>query len=331
MPYRHFTYFDRCEIQSGLRHGLSCRAIAKELGRSSSSISREVRRNRRPNGAYRALEAQYQYQARQKSTVAPRKLDYEPLRSYVRDKLEEDWEPLCIATMLPLEYPDDARMRVSHETIYQYVYADKREGGELHTHLRRRHKQRWKRGGGKRGRGGIKNRTSIDARPAIVDAQERTGDWEGDTMIGRKHKRPLATFAERRILYTTAAFMEDKRADSLNQAAIDAFAHLPNDLMHTLTVDNGTEFAAHETLAEALDMDIYFAHPNTPNERAINENINGLLRQYLPKKTDFTTVTDDELNHILEKLNNRPRPKLGYRTPKQMLQRLTEPNDALQI
>jgi len=331
MPYQHFTYFDRCEIQFGLRRSLSYRAIARELNRSASSVSREVARNRDPSGAYDALRAQYRYVMRQRQTGAPRKLDYALLREYVEEKLRLDWEPLCIATMLPLDFPEDERMRVSHETIYQFVYADKQNGGDLHTHLRRRHKQRWKRGGGKRGRGGIKNRISIEERPAIVDTQERIGDWEGDTVIGLKHKRPLATFVERRTLYTTAAFMNTKSADDLNQAAIEAFTPLPDGLLHTLTVDNGTEFAAHQELAKALDTDIYFAHPNTPNERAINENTNGLIRQYLPKKTDFTKVTDHDLRNLLQKLNNRPRPKLGYRTPNQMLELFTNPNDALQI
>ena len=331
MPYTHFTYFDRCEIQSGLRGGLSCRAIAEQLRRSPSSVTRELRRNRPENVTYRALEAQYKYLARQQTTGAPRKLDYMPLREYVEGKIKEDWEPMCIATMLTLDFPEDESMRVSHETIYQYVYLDKRKGGDLHTHLRRHHKQRWRRGDRKNRRGGIKGKISIEQRPSIVDTQQRTGDWEGDTVIGLGHKRPLATFAERRTLYTTAAFMDDKSARSLNQAATEAFAHLPQDLMHTLTVDNGTEFAGHKDLAQRLDMDIYFAHPNTPNERAINENTNGLIRQYLPKKTDFTKVTDQDLKHLLQKLNNRPRPKIGYRTPNQILKLFTDPIGALQF
>ena len=331
MPYQHFTYFERCEIQLGLRRGLSYRAIAREMRRASSSVSREVKRNRDPNGTYDALRAQYRYVMRQQQTGAPRKLEYAPLREYVEEKLRQDWEPMCITAMLPLEFPEDERMRVFHETIYQFVYADKQNGGDLHTHLRRRHKQRWKRGGGKRGRGGIKNRISIEERPNIVETQERIGDWEGDTVIGLKHKRPLATFVERRTLYSTAAFMNTKSAEDLNLAAIEAFAHLPDALLRTLTVDNGTEFAGHQELAKDLAIDIYFAHPNTPNERAINENTNGLIRQYLPKKTDFTKATDHDLHHILEKLNNRPRPKLGYRTPNQMLENFTNSNDALQI
>ena len=324
MPYEHFTYYDRLEVQ----HGLSCRAIAQEMGRAPSSITREVHRNRSKNGQYDAMNAQVQCRARQKCACRRHKLEHLPLRDYVKEKLEEDWSPGCIAEMLALEHPQDTRMRVSHETIYQYVYADKRQGGELYTHLRQGRKQRRKRGGGKSNRGIIKNRVSIDERPGIVDTQQRIGDWEGDTVIGRNHKRPLATFVERKCLYTTADFMEDKRASSLNDAALRAFANVPATALQTLTVDNGKEFAKHEQLAQALDADLYFAHPYSSNERAINENTNGLIRQYLPKGTDFTKVPDKLLKKIIEKLNNRPRAKLAFRTPKEVLESFT---GALQV
>lgn len=328
MPYEHFTYYDRLEVQHGLRQGLSRRAIAEKLGRAPSSISREVQRNRNKNGQYDAMKAQVQCLARQKGACRTHRLEHLPLRDYVKEKLEEDWSPGCISEMLKLEHPEDTRMRVSHETIYQYVYADKRQEGELYTHLRQGRKQRRKRGGGKSNRGSIKNRVSIEERPGIVDAQERIGDWEGDTVIGRNHKRPMATFVERKSLYTTANFMENKRAVSLNDAALSAFAHLPAKALKTITVDNGKEFAKHEQLAQALGVDIYFAHPYSSNERAINENTNGLIRQYVPKGTDFTKVPDQELKKIIEKLNNRPRAKLAFRTPKEVLETFT---GALQV
>ena len=328
MPYQHFTYYDRCDVQFGLRRGLSAGAIAEEMGRSPSSITRELQRNRSNNGQYDALEAQVQYRARQKNACRTHKLEHRPLRDYVKEKLEEDWSPECIAEMLVLDYPEDTRMRVSHETIYQYVYADKRQGGELYTHLRQGRRQRRKRGGSKGNRGQIKNRVSIDERPDIVDTQERIGDWEGDTVIGRNHKRPLATFVDRKSLYTAADFMEDKRASSLNAAALSALAHVPATALKTLTLDNGKEFAKHETLAKALGIDIYFAHPYSSNERAINENTNGLIRQYLPKGTDFTQVPRKQLKKIIEKLNNRPRAKLAFRTPKEVLESFT---GALQV
>ncbi len=151
-------------------------------------------------------------------------------------------------------------------------------------------------------------------------AQGRAGDWEGDTVIGKNHKCPLATFVERSTLYTAAATMPDKRAESLNNAAKAALKDIDPLLLHTITVDNGKEFAAFKALESDLDVDIYFARPYTSNDRAINENTNGLIRQYLPKGTDFTTLTQEQLNHILDRLNNRPRKKLGFRTPREALE-----------
>lgn len=323
MPYEHFSFFDRREIEFGLERGHSCRAIARTLGRSPSSVSREIRRNSSANGRYRPLHAQEQYRTRQTIASRTHRLEHRRLRDYVKTKLEEEWSPETIAEMLKLDYPDDPRMAISHESIYQYVYADKRQGGELYLHLRQGRKQRRKRGAYKGKRGRIKNRVSIEERPAIVDSQERIGDWEGDTVIGRGKKRPMATFVERSILYLTADFMEDKRAASLNEAALRAFAHIPQKARATLTLDNGTEFAGHESLAPALGVDIYFAHPYSSNERAINENTNGLIRQYLPKGTDFTEVSDEQLKRIVEKLNNRPRAKLAFRSPKEVLEKFT--------
>ena len=331
MPYQQFTFFDRREIQSGLERGWSQREIARSLGRSPSSISREIRRNRNASGRYEAFDAQLDCRTRRKAGRPAPKLSVGPLRTYVLEKLKQDWEPACIAAMLPLEHPGNSSMRVSHETIYQFVYADKRAVGRLYKHLRHGHKQRRKRSGGKKNRGTIPNRVSIDVRPAIVDTQERAGDWEGDTMIGRSHKGAIATFTERRFLYTKAVLMDNRSADILNQAAVRAFIDIPRHLRHTLTVDNGKEFAKHEKLSQKLGLDIYFAHPYCSNERAINENANGLIRQYFPKGTDFTKVTQDDLNHAIEKLNNRPRPKLGYRTPKQIFETYADPAVAFQI
>ena len=328
MPYQHFTYYDRLEVQHGLRCGLSCHAIAKNMNRAPSSITREVQCNRSKNGHYNPMNAQVQCHSRQRSACRRHKLEYLPLRDYVKGKLQEEWSPGCISEMLQLDHAEDTHMRVSHETIYQYVYADKRLGGELYTHLRQGRKQRRKRGGGKSNRGITKNRVSIEERPGIVDTQQRVGDWEGDTIIGRNHKRPIATFVERKSLYTTAAFMPDKRASSMNAAALRAFKHLPTEARETLTVDNGKEFARHEQLAQTLETQIYFDHAYSPNERAINENTNGLIRQYLPKGTDFTKVPESQLKKIIEKLNNRPREKLAFRTPKEVLESFT---GALQV
>lgn len=328
MPYVHLTYFDRCEIQWGLKHGLAIANIAKTLGRDRSVIYRELARNRRADGKYDALAAQYFYLAR-KTGPRSKKMDEPRLREHVTKKLRRRWAPLLISDTLKLEYPEDTSMRVSAETIYQFVYEDKQAGGNLYTYLPQGRRQRRKRGSSKGRCGTIKNRVPIEERPSIVARQERVGDWEGDTVIGHNRKRPMATFVDRKMLYATAAFMKDKSAASLNEAALRAFQDIPEELRHTLTVDNGTEFAAHEQLAEQLGLDVYFARPYKSNDRAINENTNGLLRRYFPKGTDFTEISEEDLKYALEELNNKPRPKLGYRTPNEML--AAQRPDAFQI
>ena len=319
MPYHHLTYFDRCEIQFFLnRMQMSIRAIAQEVGRSASTVSRELRRNASHRGRYDALAAQVRAIARQQQASRKPCLSYPPLKAYILAKLKEQWSPEQIAWRVVLEYPEDKRMRISHETIYQFVYADKRTGGELYKNLRQAHRKRRRRTGKQDRRGSIIGRVSIEERPVIVDEKGRIGDWEGDTVFGKGHRHPLATFTERKTQFLAAATMPDKRAASLNEAAQRAFAAIPGAPIYSLTVDNGKEFAAHKELAKALHTDIYFARPYTATDRGLNENINGLLRQYLPKGSDFKDLTDAQLHHIIEKLNNRPRKKLGYRTPNEI-------------
>lgn len=319
MSYNHLTYFDRFEIELSLRRNVPRPEIAQSLGRDACTVYREIARNRGANGQYRALEAQVAALHRRRASKRQPSLAHGPLRRYVESKLREDWSPEQIAGRLPLDFADDDTMRVSHETIYLYVYADKRRGGDLYTHLRHGHKKRRKRGGAKSRRGLIPGRVSIDQRPKVVELQGRHGDWEADTLFGRQRQRPIATFTERATLYTAADLMADKRADSLNRAAIGALAAIPDAPIHTITVDNGKEFAGFKDLEKALDVDIYFARPYTATDRAINENLNGLIRQYLPKKSDFAKLTRRQLQTVIRKLNNRPRKKLGYRTPNEAL------------
>lgn len=320
MPYSHLNAFERMEIQTLLQLGCSPSEIALEMERPVCTITRELERNSGALRRYSAVEAHRRYLERRKRASKAAKLSDEALRAEVEAMLMEEFSPEQIAQRLPLVFPDSPAMRVSHETIYQHVYADKRRGGKLYGHLRQGRKRRRKRCNSKDRRGVITGRVSIEERPAIVAAQGRVGDWEGDTVIGKNHKRPLATFVERSTLYTVAAFMPDKRAESLNNAAKTALNKIEAQLLHTLTVDNGKEFAAFKALEKALEVDIYFARPYTSNDRAINENTNGLIRQYLPKGTDFTTITQEQLKHIIDRLNNRPRKKLGFRTPREALE-----------
>lgn len=304
-----------------LPFGLSQAAMARRLGRSKSTISRELARNAGPSGRYTAVNAQRRYRLRREPCRPSMKLASPALRNVVEQCLHTQWSPDQIAQTLALEFPGDKAMRVSHETIYGHVYADKRRGGTLHQGLRRKHKKRRNRSHSKDRRGIIKDRVLIHERPAIVETQARVGDWEGDTVIGKNHRGAVATFVDRKSLFLVAAVMPDKTAGALYTAALAAFiGTVPRRLRHTLTVDNGKEFASFKDIEHALGIDIYFAQPYCSWQRGINENTNGLLRQYLPKKTNFSNLTQQELKAYVDKLNNRPRKKLGYRTPAQVFQ-----------
>ncbi len=202
---------------------------------------------------------------------------------------------------------------ISHEWIYKYIYADRRSGGDLHKSLRCQ-KTRRKRYGTYSRRGTIPNQVSIDERPAIVDSKRRFGDWEGDTVIGKGHRGALVTLVERKSLYTVIQSVPRKTAKAVRDAVVDGLSPYI-DRVHTITYDNGREFADHEGMARDLDARIYFAHPYASWERGLNENTNGLIRQYFPKHRDLTTVTKHEIEQAMDKLNHRPRKSLGYRTP----------------
>ena len=197
--------------------------------------------------------------------------------------------------------------------IYQYIYADKHSGGDLYRFLRCQ-KVRRKRYGIYSRRGTIPNQVSIDDRPAIVESKRRFGDWEGDTVIGKGHRGALVTLVERKSLYTVIRSVLHKTAKAVRGAVVDGLTPYI-DWVHTITYDNGREFADHEGMARDLEANIYFAHPYASWERGLNENTNGLIRQYFPKDRDLTTVTRYEIEQAMDKLNHRPRKSLGYRTP----------------
>ena len=203
---------------------------------------------------------------------------------------------------------------ISPEWIYRYIYADKALGGDLHSHLRGQKPYRKRYAGGQDRRGQLKDRVSIDERPAVVDRKGRLGDWEGDTIIGRKHQGVLVSLVERKSSFTLIDKVTRKTAAQVRDAATGLLEPL-KDLVHTLTLDNGKEFAYHEDIAQSLEAEIFFAHPYSSWERGLNENTNGLIRQYFPKKHDFATITDEEIAEVVHRLNHRPRKKLGFKTP----------------
>ncbi len=293
--------------------GHSQAEIAELVTRSVATISRELRRNRGERG-YRPKQAQrLACQRRQFSADNARKIS---ARHWllIENKLREDWSPEQAAGVTGL---------ASTETIYRHVYEDKRTGGDLHTHLRCQKKRRKRYGSGQDRRGRIPNRTSISERPAVVDARTRLGDWEGDLVIGHGHSGAIVTLTERRTQAVMIRKVDTKAADTV-RLAMSAMLRKVRRVSHTLTLDNGKEFSQHEKLAADHGIQTYFADPYASWQRGLNEQINGLIRQYLPKARRFDDVTAEELAMIERKLNNRPRKMLGFNTPRKEFQALAK-------
>jgi IS30 family transposase len=240
------------------------------------------------------------------------------LKNKVKEKLLQDWSPDQISGYLK----KNDGILISHERIYQYVLEDKKSGGDLYKHLRQSAKKRKKRYGSHDRRGQIKNKVSIEDRPKIVDEKSRIGDWEIDTVIGKNHKGALVTIVDRVSKFTIIAKVPTKHADGVTAATIKILS-LYAGVVHTITSDNGTEFAGHEEIAKQLNTQFYFAHPYSSWERGVNENTNGLIRQYVKKGSSFDNVTNNTAKKIMSRLNNRPRKSLNYMTPNEFLYELT--------
>jgi IS30 family transposase len=297
-----------------IQNGYSQKEIAEAIGKDKSTISREIRRNRdKRSGEYRPKLAQRKYEQRQRSK--PKKIYFteEEVKNYVDSKLLEDYSPEQICGRAKVE----GIKCVSHERIYQYIWTDKRQGGQLYLHLRRRNKRYRKRGNLRDSRGIIKDRISIDKRPQIVEEKKRFGDLEIDTIIGKNKKGAILTIVDRFSGKVWIKKLIGKYAKPLAKKTIEVLSPI-KDLIHTITADNGKEFAEHKTIAEQLGVDLFFAHPYHSWERGANENTNGLIRQYIPKKTDFSTITDQYIQKIQNKLNNRPRKRLNFLTPNEI-------------
>jgi len=316
MSHTHLTLSEREVIAQSLAAGKNQSQIARALGRDRSTISRELQRNGMSAG-YFAVQAEFLAAERRHASKQAFQQHDERVWSYVRDKLGEEWSPEEIAGRLREDYPDNARMRISHETIYAYIYADRREGGVLWRQLRRHHRRRRPRGAARVRRSRIPGRVGIEQRPSIVEKRSRKGDWEGDTVAGKSGH--LVTVVDRKSRYVLLAKVPDKRASSVNRGGIRALQKVPDQFRKTLTLDNGTEFARFGVMERALNLRVYFAEPYHSNQRATNENTNGLLRQYFPKGTDFREVSHKAVAKVQQRLNNRPRKCLGYRTPHEVL------------
>jgi len=322
MPHHHLTLVERAKIQAYHEQHMSATTIANHLGRSVSTIRRELTRNSTARG-YDAGRAQRAYGQRRQSCRPANRLDYIPLRDYVIEKIrDEEWTPEQVANRLPIEYPDDPRMRVSHETIYRAIYT-KDSLRFLIALLPQGRPKRRKRGQGKSRRGpSIPNRVGIENRPPEVDTRTTYGHWEGDTIVGKNNDGFILTLVERSSRVLHAVKTQTKKALEMALAVIETLLDRPVSWLKTITFDNGTEFAHHAHIAEQLGMDIYFATPYAAYQRGTNENTNGLIRRYLPKGKSFADLTQSQLDTIVDKINNRPRKCLGYRTPNEVFQNI---------
>ena len=313
----HLSYEQRYTIEVLLCQGKKQSEIAEIISRSKSVVSREISRNcdQRSN-VYKAKLAQSKYYSGLCGKPKAMKVTT-AIEQQIITLLEQDYSPEQVSGYLKKEGLET----MSHEWIYQLVWKDKKSDGNLHTHLRRKGRRYRKRGSSKDSRGIIKNRVSIDQRPNIVEKRERFGDLEVDLIIGKNHKQAILTVNDRASGMLKMKKVKSKNADEVTQAINDVLEEwIP--YIQTITADNGKEFAGHQNVAEFLKIDYYFAHPYHSWERGSNENLNGLVRQYFKKGTDFDKIMDQRIDEVENKLNNRPRKRHKYETPIFVMEKL---------
>jgi IS30 family transposase len=304
MRYKQLTLEKRYQITALIKAGFNQKEVAFEIRVHPSTISRELRRNNDKVRGYNAELAQI------KSTKVEmqKKKRYSLTKSiekYIRAKLKQDWSPEQISGRMKL----DTGVSVVHETIYRYIYANKKNGGKLYTY-----KKYHCRSNDYRSRGTIIDRVMIDKRPKIVEKKNRIGDLEIDTVVGKNHKGFLVTVVDRKSKFTLIKNVPSKEAQVVTDALIEMIQPI-KAITHTITSDNGKEFAYHEKVSKALNTKFYFCNPYHSWERGLNEHTNGLIRQYLPKKSTFLNVSKDEIIMIQDRLNHRPRKVLNFKTP----------------
>ncbi|MEA9602388.1 IS30 family transposase [Polynucleobacter sp. MG-28-Ekke-A2] len=305
MTYQHLSQTERYQIYILMKDGKTQSQIAQLMDRHKSTISRELARNT-GNRGYRPRQACLLAQERSLGSRNATQITIAEWGKTV-DCLLEKWSPVQIAN----------QVGISHETIYRHVYADKAAGGSLYQQLRCQKKRKKRYASGRERRGQIIGRRPISERPAHIETRAQVGHWEGDTVIGAAHKQAVVTLVERKSGYAVLAKVKNKTSDLVSAAIISKLSPLA-PLVKTMTFDNGKEFAGHSTIDTALNSTTYFADPFASWQRGSNENFNGLLRQYIPKKRALTTVTDKELRMIQDQLNNRPRKRLGFKTPSEV-------------
>jgi len=323
--YHRLTFVDREEISRQLAAKFSLRGIAKKLNRSVGTISREIKRTAQSNADYRAIKAQKVSDQHRHQTTGKRKLETNArLRHFVFYHLTQKlWTPEQIAKRLQNVYPDDMDMRISHESIYKYVYVLPRSTlkRKLVSSLRQRHKNRRTRKSRHKTQP-IQDYLSIEERPAEISDRIVPGHWEGDLIMGHMNKSAIGTLVERTTRFTLIVQLKDKDAGTVRKAFANEFKFLPQELKRTLTYDQGQEMAQHKLFTKDTDIMVYFAHPHSPWERGTSENTNALVRQFFPKGTDFNKISRKRLKDVQEMLNDRPRKIHNFYTPNEVFYKL---------
>ena len=310
-PYRHLTAGHRIVVHTLLQEDKTHRHIADKLGVHRSTVSREISRNTGRRG-YRHQQAQAMAEERLAQPRTKKMTD--DVIAHIETEIRKQHAPEQITGTMK----NHVGTRISHERIYQYIWKDKRDGGDLYVHLRIANgKRNRKRYGGKDYRGRIPGRVDIDQRPAVVDRKNRVGDWEADLVSGQKHKGFLVTLVERKTKFTMIGHVLQKNADAVS-AEIKRLFRAVSRPVKTITYDNGREFSGHQSINESLGCKSYFAKPYHSWERGLNENTNGLIRQYFPKGMDLRNITRKEISFVQRRLNNRPRKTLGFKTPNEV-------------
>lgn len=321
MQYKHLSILEREKIQEGLWQKKSIRAIANDIGRPPSAVSREIRKNLSPElHLYTPRVAHLKAVNRRSSRGRNIKLKNRRIRAYVTTHLKQRWSPEQIAGRMKKEIGE----HISHEAIYQYIYSQvhrqgwgelKKNHEDLRIYLRRKRKRRLRHGARRCERIFKPKGISIDERPSVVNERKRIGDWEGDTVESRDHKPGINTLVERKTGYVFITKLDDKTSRATVRAVTKRMNILPEKIRHTLTLDNGPENSDWKGIQENVYLSVFFAHPYHSWERGANENTNGLIREYFPRKTDFTLIPDENIQKVEYDLNTRPRKRLNWSTP----------------
>ena len=313
---KHLTQVKRYQIEGYIKVGFSNSEIARQLGFDRSVLTREFQRNSLDRASYDGKRAHQIYVASKRGSGSIKKKMKGALKEEIQRLIEADFSPEQVTGRLKKE----GKQSASHTCIYEMIREDKTNGGQLYKHLRNSGKKQKKKYGSKDKRGQIPNRVSIDKRSQVVDNKGRIGDWEGDTIIGKNHKGAIVTITERKTNFQLMKKVKDKSAKQVTKAIV-ALIRASQMPVHTITFDNGKEFSHHEKIAKLLNTKVYFAHPYSSWERGLNEYQNKLIRQYIPKKTDFRNISPQQVSKIQNKLNSRPRKGLDFYTPEEVIEK----------